>query len=182
MGQTRRDAPLGHAGGVRIYVPLTVAGLAALHTTGRISPAPVAAHAVTPVLRRGWADADDEELEYAVLMAAAYDSLLLIAQSHGEPRRIVVVADVDDAVVTTGDDETAVTVTAEVGIAQCSAVHVDDADAEGEVVLALGRLPEAAAGDERALADVSLVEHELMWFATQEIPDLLSQTRWADEA
>ena len=34
-------------------------------------------------------------------------------------------------------------------------------------------LPEAAAGDERALADVSLVEHELMWFATQEIPDLL---------
>ena len=49
----------------------------------------------------------------------------------------------------------------------------DDADAEGEIVLALGRLPEAAAGDERALADVSLVEHELMWFATQEIPDLL---------
>jgi len=158
---------------VRIYVPLTVAGLAALHTTGRITPAPVAAHAVTPALRHGWADADDEELEYAVLMAAAYDSLLLIADSHGEPRRIVVAADVDDALVTAGDDETAVTVSSEVGISQCTAVHIDDADAEGEIVLALERLPDAIAGDGQALGAVSLTEHELMWFATQEIPDLL---------
>ena len=128
---------------MRIYVPTTVAGLAALHGTGRLAPAPLNAHAVTPALRASWAGADDEELEYAVLMAAAFDSLQLIAATSGEPRRVVVVADVDDA------------------------------DAEGEIVLALGRLPEAAAGDERALADVSLVEHELMWFATQEIPDLL---------
>lgn len=158
---------------MRIYVPTTVAGLAALHATGRLAPAPLPAHAVTPALRRSWTDADDEELEYAVLMAAAYDSLRLIAATSGEPRRVVVVADVDDADVTPSGDDTAVTVRAEVPIARCSAVHVDDADAEGEVVLALGRLADADAGDERALADVSLVAHELMWFATQEIPDLL---------
>jgi hypothetical protein len=158
---------------VRIYVPLTVPLLAALHTTGRIAPAPVAAHAVTPALRRAWADADDEEREYAVLMAAAYTSLTLIADTGAEPRRIVVAADVDEALVETGEDETAVTVRAEIAIGQCTAVHIDDADAEGEVVLALGRLPEAKAGDGQALADVSLTEHELMWFATQEIPELL---------
>ncbi len=158
---------------MRIYLPLTVAGLAALHSSGRVSPAPLLAHAVTPALRRSWAGADEEELEYAVLMAAAFDSLRLIAASAAEPRRIVVVADVDDADVVTGEDETEVTVTTEVLLSHCTAVHVDDSAAEGEVVLALGRLPEAEAGDGQALADVSLVRHELMWFATQEIPDLL---------
>ena len=159
---------------MRIYVPTTVAGLAALHGTGRLAPAPISAHAVTPALRASWAGADDEELEYAVLMAAAFDSLQLIAATAGEPRRVVVVADADAADVTAAEDDvTAVRVATDILISRCSAVHVDDADAEGEIVLALGRLPDAEAGDERALADVSLVEHELMWFATQEIPDLL---------
>jgi hypothetical protein len=166
---------------VRIYVPTTVAGLAALHTTGNLAPAPLSAHTVTPALRASWVGADDEELEYAVLMAAAFDSLQLIAETSGEPRRVVVVADIDDADTQPGAEDTAITVGVEVPLSRCSAVHVDDADAEGRLVLALGRLSEAAAGDERALADVSLVEHELMWFATQEIPDVLGQTRWADE-
>ena len=163
-------------GTVRIYLPTTVAGLAALHSTGRLGPAPLQAHAVTPALRRSWPEADDEELEYAVLMAAAYDSLTLIAATSGQPRRVVVVADADDAVVSStasAEDPTTVSVAVDVPISRCTAVQVDDADAEGEIVLALGRLDAAVAGDERALADVSLVELELMWFATQEIPDLL---------
>ena len=161
---------------MRVYLPLTVAGLAALHASGRVAPAPLHAHAVTPALRAGESRADDEELEYAALMAAAYDSLVLISETSGEPRRVVVAADVDDADVTSAadpDDPTAVVVSGEVPIARCGAVHVDDADADGEVSLALARLPEAQAGDGQALAAVSLVEHELMWFATQEIPDLL---------
>ncbi|MFN8156099.1 MAG: hypothetical protein U0R68_01665 [Candidatus Nanopelagicales bacterium] len=163
---------------MRVYLPLTVAGLGDLHRSGRIGAAPLRAHAVTSALRSSFgAGADDEELEYAALMAAAYDSLLAIAATSGEPRRVVVAADVDDAVVSpdpaADDDPTAVLVGAEVGISQCRSVHVDDADAEGEIVLALGRLPQAQAGDGQALAAVSLVEHELMWFATQEIPDLL---------
>jgi hypothetical protein len=163
---------------VRVYLPLTVAGLGELHRTGRVSPAPLRAHAVTAELRSSFgSSADDEELEYAALMAAAYDSLLAIAATQAEPRRVVVAADVDESHVSldpgADDDPSAVLVDDEVGLARCSAVHVDDSDAEGELVLALARLPEAQAGDGRALAAVSLVEHELMWFATQEIPDLL---------
>lgn len=158
---------------MRIYVPTTVAGLAALHATGRLAPAPLPAHAVTPAVRRSWTGGDDEELEYAVLMAAAFDSLTLIATTSGEPRRVVVVAEVEDADVSTSGDETEVSVAREVPISRCTAVHVDDVEAEGAVAAALGRLPDAVAGDERALADVSLMEQELLWFATQEIPDLL---------
>jgi hypothetical protein len=165
---------------VRVYLPLTVAGLGDLHRSGRLAAAagPLRAHAVTAALRSSFGPgADDEELEYAALMAAAYDSLLAIAATSGEPRRVVVAADVDDAAASpdpaAADDPTAVVVAGEVGISQCRSVHVDDADAEGEIVLALAALPEAQAGDGRALATVSLVEHELMWFATQEIPDLL---------
>ncbi len=162
---------------MRVYLPLTVAGLGDLHRSGRVAPAPLRAHAVTDALRASFGTADDEELEYAALMAAAYDSLLAIAATQGEPRRVVVAADVDDSAVgpdpSADDDPTAVVVATEVGIGLCRSVHVDDADAEGELVLALARLPEAQAGDGQALAAVSLVEHELMWFATQEIPDLL---------
>ncbi|MFN8147707.1 MAG: hypothetical protein U0R76_09610 [Candidatus Nanopelagicales bacterium] len=164
---------------MRVYLPLTVAGLGDLHRSGRISaaPAPLRAHAVTAALRSSFGTADDEELEYAALMAAAYDSLLAIAATSGEPRRVVVAADVDDSAVgpdpAAEDDPTAVVIAGEVGIGLCRSVHVDDADAEGEIVQALARLPEAQAGDGQALAAVALVEHELMWFATQEIPDLL---------
>lgn len=158
---------------MRIYVPSTFAGLASLHATGRIAPAPVAAHAVTAELRRSWAGAEDEELEYAVLMAAAFDSLTLVAETSDVPRRVVVVAEVEDAAVSPGAEETGVVATVEVPLARCTAVHVDAADAEGDVTRALTRLPAAAAGDERALADVALVDVELLWYATQEIPDLL---------
>ena len=160
---------------MRVYLPLTVPRLAALHASGRIAPAPLSAHAVTPAARAVLGNADDEELEYAVFMAAAYDSLVLLAADAAVARRVVVVADVDDAQVeeVAGDDPTLVSVLVEIPISRCSAVHVDDAEAEGEVALAVTRLPEALAGDGHALAAVSLVETELMWFATQEIPDLL---------
>ena len=159
---------------MRVYVPLTVPGLLELQSRGRLSPAPMAAHAVTPALRRAWEGADDEELEYAALMAAAYDSLVLIGARGADPRRIVVAADVADADVLLGDDDTAVQVTAEVPLALCGAVHVDDSDAAGQVAEAVRRLPAAQAGDGDALAAVALVEHELLWFATQEIPDVLA--------
>jgi hypothetical protein len=158
---------------VRVYVPLTVPGLLELQNRGRLARAPIPAHAVTPTLREAWAGADDEELEYAALMAAAYDSLVLIAETDAEPRRIVVAADVEDVDLVLTDDETAVTVTTEIPLARCSAVHVDDSDAAGEVAEAIRHLPDAARGDGAALAAVALVQHELLWFATQEIPDVL---------
>lgn len=158
---------------MRVYLPLTVRGLNELHRSGRISPAPLAAHAVLPALRRDWEGADDEELEYAVLMAAAYDSLERIAAEGDTPRRVVVAADIDESHIEAGDDLTDVVVTSEVPLAWCAALHVDDSASEGEVAQALLRLPEAVAGDGQALGAVSLTQLELMWFATQEIDDLL---------
>jgi hypothetical protein len=164
---------------VRVYIPLTVAGLAALHSSGRIAPAPVNAHAVTPELRTALGDgSDDEELEYAALMAAAADSLRLIAASDAEPRRIVVAAEVDTAVEDAGVDTVGpaaasrVRLDVEIPLSRCRSVHVDDSDAEGEIAEALRRIA-AADAEQSPLDDVELVEHELMWFATQEIPDLL---------
>jgi hypothetical protein len=158
---------------VRVYLPLTVKGLTDLHRTGRIAPAPLRAHAVTSSLRTDWAGADDEELEYAALMAAAFGSLERIAATGDAPRRIVVAADVDDADVEPTDDITEVLVSSEIPLARCQAVHVDDADTEGEVAEAVRRLPDATAGDGQALAAVSLSQLELLWFATQEIGDVL---------
>jgi hypothetical protein len=158
---------------VRVYLPLTLTGLAELHATGSLGPAPLAAHAVTDRLRRDWSGGDDEELEYAALMAAAFDSLVAIDAAGAPPRRVVVAADVEDADVRVGEDETAVQVAAGVPLARCQAVHVDDAEAEADVRAALGRLPDALAGDGPALGAVALTDHELLWFATQEIADLL---------
>ena len=163
---------------MRVYVPLTVRGLTDLHRTGSIGPAPISAHAVTPALRREWDGADEEELEYAALSMAAFDSLARIAETDDAPRRVVVAADVDEGGVLTGDegsgdDVTSVTVRSPIPLSLCHAVHVDDASAEGEVAQAIARLPEATSGDSEALADVSLSETELLWFATQEIGDLL---------
>lgn len=158
---------------MRVYLPLTLPGLARLHATGAIGPAPLPAHAVTPRLRRDWEGSDDEELEYAVLMAAAFDSLAAVAAEGAAPRRVVVAAEVPDADVALGEDETAVQVRAEVPLARCQAVHVDEAEAADAVAAALTRLPDALAGDGPALGAVALTDHELLWFATQEIPDLL---------
>ena len=170
-------SPVRHAGLVRIYVPLTVSGLATLHKQGRIGVESGIAHAVTPALRAAWEQADDEELEYAALMAAAFGSLMSIKESGASPRRVVAAVDIDDShVVVVGTNEaeaTAVVVDTPILISWCKAVHVDSADAEGEVSIAVSRLAEAIAGNRDALAQVALVEHELMWFATQEIPDLL---------
>jgi hypothetical protein len=158
---------------VRVYLPLTLTGLAELQASGRVGPGPLTAHAVTPRLRREWEGGDDEELEYAVLMAAAFDSLAAIAATGATPRRVVVAAEVEDGTVLVGDDETAVELSTDVLIGRCQAVHVDDAAAEDDVRSAVEQLPAALAGDGQALGAVSLVDHELLWFATQEIPDLL---------
>jgi hypothetical protein len=68
---------------VRIYVPSTTAGLAALARDGSLPGS----------AERYVADGESEEAEYAALMAAAADSAALL---DGAGRRVVVVADVGD--------------------------------------------------------------------------------------
>ncbi|WP_019435194.1 DUF6912 family protein [Streptomyces sp. AA0539] len=152
---------------MRVYLPLTLPGLAALHRTGERGPAPLAAVAVTPALRAWYGgDADEEELEYAALGEAADASLRLLAADPAAPRRrVVLAAEVPDRAVVPGTDPGApgaVTLTAPVPLARLAAVHLDAATAEPDIAAAL------AGG-----TDADDPGHELLWYGVQEIPHLL---------
>ncbi|PWS43914.1 hypothetical protein DKT74_14085, partial [Streptomyces sp. ZEA17I] len=72
---------------MRVYVPLTLSGLAAAHAVGEVGPGPLTAYAVTPGLREWYVSDDIEELEYAALSRAAAASLRLIAGDPDAARR-----------------------------------------------------------------------------------------------
>lgn len=167
---------------MRVYVPLTLPGLAEAHKAGQLGPAPLDAYAVTPALREWYVSDDIEELEYAALSRAAQASLRRLAADPDAPRRRVVVAvDVPEgAAVADPDralDESAlgeVRLAAAVPLAKAAAVHVDADDAEADVAAAAAALGAADHGDEDARFTVDGAEdHELMWFGVQELPNLL---------
>ncbi|MGW1767082.1 DUF6912 family protein [Streptomyces sp. NPDC002073] len=166
---------------MRVYVPLTLPGLAAAHQAGELGPAPLRAYAVTPALRDWYVSDDVEELEYAALGRAAAASLrLLAADPAAAPRRVVVAVDVADKAVSplAGADEEAglgqVAVEGAVRLTAAGAVHADADDAGPEVAAAAAALAAAEAGDEDARATVDGAEdHELLWFGVQEIPNLI---------
>jgi hypothetical protein len=166
---------------MRVYVPLTLPGLAEAHKAGELGPAPLRAYAVTPGLREWYVSDDIEELEYAALSRAAAASLRLIAADESAPRRRVVVAlDVADkaATATPGLDEATlgqVALADAVRLSVAAAVHVDADEAEADVAAAAGALDAADSGDGDAqfLVD-GADDHELLWFGVQEIPGLLT--------
>ncbi|MFF2198252.1 DUF6912 family protein [Streptomyces sp. NPDC058157] len=165
---------------MRVYVPLTLPGLAEAHKAGELGPAPLRAYAVTPGLREWYVSDDIEELEYAALGRAAAASLRMLAEDAAAPRkRVVVAVDVADgaAVASPGVDEATlgqVTLAAAVRLTVAAAVHVDAEDAEADVTAAAGALAAADAGDDDAQFTVDGAEdHELLWFGVQEIPGLL---------
>ncbi|MGW4913154.1 DUF6912 family protein [Streptomyces sp. NPDC004270] len=167
---------------MRVYVPLTLPGLAEAHKTGELGTGPFVAYAVTPALREWYLSDDMEELEYAALNRAALASLRLLAADPGALRRRVVVAvDVPDGAAAADPDRGLdpaalgeVRVTGTVALAKAAAVHVDSDDAEADVAAAAGALPAADGGDDDAQFVVDGAEdHELLWYATQEIPNLV---------
>ncbi|MER6472051.1 DUF6912 family protein [Streptomyces collinus] len=167
---------------MRVYVPLTLPGLAEAHKTGELGTGPLVAYAVTPALREWYLSDDVEELEYAALGRAALASLrLLAADPDAERRRVVVAVDVPDRVAAAGPDRGSdpsalgeVTVTGTVRLAKAAAVHVDADDAERDVAAAAGALEAADGGDDDAQFLVEEAEdHELLWFAVQEVPNLV---------
>ncbi|WP_330330729.1 hypothetical protein OHS33_13990 [Streptomyces sp. NBC_00536] len=166
---------------MRVYVPLTLPGLAEAHKAGELGPAPLRAYAVTPGLREWYVSDDIEELEYAALNRAAIASLRLIAEDAAAPRKRVVVAlDVDDkaAAAIPGVDEATlgqVSLAAAVRLTVAAAVHVDALDAEADVSAAAAAVAAADAGDGDAQFTVDGAEdHDLLWFGVQEIPGLLT--------
>ncbi|MFI9806145.1 DUF6912 family protein [Streptomyces sp. NPDC052301] len=161
---------------MRVYVPLTLPGLAEAHRTGELGSGPFVAYAVTPALREWYVSDDIEELEYAALGRAALASLRLLAADPGAARRRVVVAvDVPDGAASSepaAPGEVGVTIT--VPLAKAAAVHVDADDAERDVAAAAQALEAADGGDDDAQALVDGADdHELLWYATQEIPNLV---------
>ncbi|MGK5628599.1 DUF6912 family protein [Streptomyces sp. URMC 123] len=167
---------------MRVYVPLTLPGLAEAHKAGELGPGPLTAYAVTPALREWYVSDDIEELEYAALSRAAQASLRLLAADPGAQRRRVVVAvDVPDGAAVAdpdrGLDQSAVgevRVARAVPFAKVAAVHVDSDDAEPDITAAAAALGAADHGDDDARFTVDGAEdHELLWYATQEIPNLI---------
>src|SRR3954452_12294708 len=123
---------------MRVYVPLTLSGLAEAYKTGELGAGPLLAYAVTPALREWYLSDDIEELEYAALNRAALASLRLLAAVAGAARRRVVVAvDVADGAAVADPDRALdpsalgeVRVTGTVRLAKAAAVHVDSDDAQ----------------------------------------------------
>ncbi|MEU4463003.1 hypothetical protein AB0G20_04640 [Streptomyces sp. NPDC024017] len=169
---------------MRVYVPLTLPGLAEAYKTGELGAGPFVAYAVTPGLREWYVSDDVEELEYAALGRAALASLRLLAAEPEAPRRRVVIAvDVADRAASAdpgrGLDPAApgeVRVEGAVPLGKAASVHIDAEDAQADVTAAAEALPAADGGDEDAQLVVDGAEdHELLWFATQEIANLVGR-------
>ena len=163
---------------MRVYLPATTSVLRTLVDDGRLT-GPLTGFAVTPALRGFYAlsdaGADEEELEYAALLAAARASLRLIdVDPSAARRRVVLAADAPDTAVTELDDPDtdrgAVRVVGDVALAHVASAHVDGADAEDDVRAAVNVVLEADLGSDDAQFVVDQAEgHELAWYATQEI-------------
>lgn len=162
---------------MRVYLPSTLTELRHLLDTGVVGDPPLPAYAVTPALREWYAEGDLEELEYAAMTLAARASVrLLDADQEAVRRRVVVVADVPDDVVSPVPhvDRAAVKVADPVALRLVQAVHVDDPAAVPDVTVAADAVIEADLGSEDAAFRVEQADgHELQWYATQEIGPLL---------
>ena len=162
---------------MRVYLPATLSGLADLLRKAEIGPAPLRAFAVTPTLRESYASGDLEELEYVAMTQAARASLRMLAADPDAPRRrVVLAADVPDESLGRGGDfgePTIVELWEPVPLVQVVAGHVDDLLAVPDIAKAVAALPAADSGDDDARFVVDGAEgHELLWYATQELPYL----------
>jgi hypothetical protein len=163
---------------MRVYIPATLATLGTLVESGELVPVAGTAFAVTPAFRESYAAGDTEELEYAAMTEAARASLRLLAteldNSTVLPRRVVVAADVERVRLRPDLDDAAVTVAGPVPLSAVAAVHVDLAEAQDAVRAAATVVDAADLGDpdaEFALGEAE--DHEMAWYATQEISFLL---------
>jgi hypothetical protein len=171
---------------MRIYIPVTLAMLQQLVADDSLWPVNGTAFAVTPRLREAYAEGDDDELGEVALREAALASLRLLATADdgsgqpgdkSPPRRAVLVADVKDAGAVTlrpDLDDAVVRIAEPVKTDDVIAAYVDNADAEADVTAAIAVIDAADLGDEDAELTVGdAQDHDLAWYATQELPFLL---------
>jgi hypothetical protein len=163
---------------VRVYIPVTLAMLQRLVADQSMHALSGTAFAVTPTLRESYAEGDDDELAEVALREAAMASLRLLAaedQTTGLPlRRAVLVAEVDGAKARPDLDDAVVRLAGPIGVADVIAAYVDNAAAEPAVAAAVEVVDLADLGDEDAELTVGdAQDHDLAWYATQELPFLL---------
>jgi hypothetical protein len=160
----------------RVYIPATLQMLQRLVADGELRPVNGTAFAVTPALREAYAEGDDDELADVALREAGLASLRLLGTvESGLPlRRAVLVAEVDDAQPRPDLDDAVVRVGGPVPLDRVICAHVDNAAAEQAVALAIEAIDAADVGDEDAeLAVGDAQDHDLAWYAPQELPFLL---------
>lgn len=162
---------------MRVYIPATVTMLRELLDTQEFRAVNGTAFALTPALREYYATGTAEELEYAAMMDAARASLRLLAADDEDaklPRRAVVSADVDDVKLRPDLDHGVVRLSGPVPMTAVAAIHLDTGEAEDAVRAAVAVIDEADLGDSDAEFIVGDAEdHELAWYATQELPFVL---------
>jgi hypothetical protein len=167
---------------MQIYIPVTLAMLQQLVTDGSLWPVNGTAFAVTPRLREAYAEGDDEELADVALREAALASLRLLAGAADEsglpsdpsPRRAVLIADVGDVTLRPDLDDAVVRIGSPVTTDDVVAAFVDNAAEEAHVNAAIAAIDAADLGDEDAELTVGdAQDHDLAWYATQELPFLL---------
>jgi hypothetical protein len=163
---------------VRVYVPATLAMLQRLVADESLRPVNGTAFAVTPTLREAYAEGDEDELADVALREAAMASLRLLGNEDSEglpPRRVVVEADTDGDVTLRPDlDDAVVRVPGEISIGRVIAAYVDNTAAEDAVLAAIEVIDDADLGDEDAELTVGdAQDHDLAWYAPQELPFLL---------
>ncbi|WP_029107292.1 hypothetical protein [Mycobacterium sp. URHD0025] len=169
---------------MRVYIPTTLVALQQLVADRHLLVVNGTAFAVTPTLREAYAEGDDDELAEVALREAALASLRLLAagadstsDSGLPPRRAVVVADTGADVEVTARpdlDDAVVRLRGPLPIDAVVAVYVDNADAEPAVLAAVEVIDDADLGDEDAELTVGdAQDHDLAWYAPQELPFLL---------
>lgn len=155
-----------------------------------VSPVNGTAFAVTHALRESYSDGDDDELAEVALREAALASVRLLAAAADEdashdaagqtapaalpPRRAVLVAEVDDARPRPDLDDAVVRLSGPIGYDQVLAAYVDNEAAESAVLAAIDAVDAADLGDEDAELTIGdAQDHDLAWYAVQELPFLL---------
>jgi hypothetical protein len=164
---------------VRVYLPATIPLVAALREVEELGRPAGPAHAVTPALREWYTEGDEEELEYVAFSRAAQEALRLLRADLSAPRRRVVISvDVPEAEISLGSQDLG---TSEVRLGgpvpkrAIASFHIDEREAENDVAAAANAIEEAVAGDPDAQFTVDSAEdHELLWYAPEEIDDLLA--------
>lgn len=171
---------------MRVYLPATPAMLLSLVESESMPVRSGIGFALTPALRESFVAGDDEELTEVAIAEAARASLRLLAGEHDDEtgaageqpglplRRAVITAEVDDVTLRPDLDDAVVKLAGPLPLSAVIAVQVDGADAEAAVARALPLIDAADLGDEDAeLAVGDAADHDLAWYAPQELPFLL---------